>query len=70
MTQTQTLRARQKLLDRLPLTGEVLRGPLLEQGVPPQSGAARTSSGMPSSAGSRRIIRGPSLVRSEPALDL
>jgi hypothetical protein len=33
MTQTQTLRARQKLLDRLPLTGEVLRGSLLERRV-------------------------------------
>jgi hypothetical protein len=33
MTRTQALRARQKLLDRLPLTGEILRGSLLERRV-------------------------------------
>jgi hypothetical protein len=33
MTQEQTLRARKKLLDRLPLTGEILRGSLLERTV-------------------------------------
>lgn len=31
--QEQTLRARQKLLDRLPVTGEILRGSLLERTV-------------------------------------
>jgi hypothetical protein len=33
MTQEQALRARQKLLDRLPLTGEILRGSLVERTV-------------------------------------
>jgi hypothetical protein len=33
MTLEQTLRARQKLLDRLPVTGEILRGSLLERTV-------------------------------------
>jgi hypothetical protein len=33
MTQRQTLRARQKLLDRLPLSGEILRGSLVERRV-------------------------------------
>ena len=33
MTLEQTLRARQKLLDRLSLTGEILRGSLLERTV-------------------------------------
>jgi hypothetical protein len=33
MTQEQTLRARRKLLDRLPLTAEILRGSLLERTV-------------------------------------
>jgi Family of unknown function (DUF6788) len=33
MTQEQNLRARQKLLDRLPLTGEILRGSLVERTV-------------------------------------
>lgn len=33
MTHEQTLRARQKLLDRLHLTGEILRGSLLERRV-------------------------------------
>jgi Family of unknown function (DUF6788) len=33
MTPKQTLRARQKLLDRLPVTGEILRGSLLERTV-------------------------------------
>jgi hypothetical protein len=33
MTQEQALRARQKLLDHLPLTGEILRGSLLERRV-------------------------------------
>lgn len=33
MTQKRALRARQKLLDRLPLTGEILRGSLLERRV-------------------------------------
>jgi len=33
MTQKQALRARQKLLDRLPITGEILRGSLLERRV-------------------------------------
>ena len=33
MTHKQTLRAREKLLDRLPLTGEILRGSLLERSV-------------------------------------
>jgi hypothetical protein len=33
MIQEQSLRARQKLLDRLPLTGEILRGSLLERRV-------------------------------------
>jgi hypothetical protein len=33
MTRKQALRARQKLLDRLPLTGEILRGSLLERRV-------------------------------------
>lgn len=31
--QEQTLRARQKLLDRLPVTGEILRGSLLQRTV-------------------------------------
>ena len=33
MTHKQTLRAREKLLDRLSLTGEILRGSLLERTV-------------------------------------
>jgi hypothetical protein len=33
MTQEQALRARQKLLDRLTVTGEILRGSLLERRV-------------------------------------
>ena len=33
MTHKQTLRAREKLLDQLPLTGEILRGSLLERTV-------------------------------------
>jgi hypothetical protein len=33
MTLEQALRARQKLLDRLPVTGEILRGSLLERTV-------------------------------------
>ena len=33
MTQEQALRARQKLLERLPLTAEILRGSLLERRV-------------------------------------
>lgn len=33
MTQAQALRARQKLLDRLPVTGEILRGSLLARTV-------------------------------------
>jgi hypothetical protein len=33
MTQGQTLRARQKLLERLQLTGEILRGSLIERRV-------------------------------------
>jgi hypothetical protein len=33
MTLEQTLRARQKLLDRLPVSGEILRGSLLERTV-------------------------------------
>jgi hypothetical protein len=33
MTQTRALRARRKLLDRLPLTGEIVRGSLLERRV-------------------------------------
>ena len=33
MTHEQTLRARQKLLDRLPVTAEILRGSLLERRV-------------------------------------
>jgi hypothetical protein len=33
MTQEQILRARQKLLERLQLTGEILRGSLIERRV-------------------------------------
>lgn len=33
MTHERSLRARQKLLDRLPLTGEILRGSLLQRRV-------------------------------------
>jgi hypothetical protein len=33
MTQEQALRARQKLLERLPVTGEILRGSLIERRV-------------------------------------
>ena len=33
MTQKEALRARQKLLDRLPVTGEILRGSLIERRV-------------------------------------
>ena len=40
MNRNRTLRARQKLIDHLPVTGELLRGTLLERIVPSSHRAA------------------------------
>lgn len=45
MTQTQILQRRQKLLERLPVTGEILRGALLERTVRHSSGCAKCARG-------------------------
>jgi hypothetical protein len=45
MTQRQVLRRRQKLLERLPVSGEILRGALLERTVRHSSGCAKCARG-------------------------
>ena len=45
MIREQALRARQKLLDRLPVSGEILRGSLLERVVRHTSGCAKCARG-------------------------
>jgi uncharacterized protein DUF6788 len=46
MRQTQIMQRRQKLLDRLPVTGEILRGSLLERTIRNhKSGCAKCASG-------------------------
>jgi len=45
MIREKTLRARQKLVDELPVTGELLRGSLLERTVRHTSGCAKCARG-------------------------
>ena len=45
MIREQTLRARQKLVSKLPITGEMLRGTLLERTVRHTSGCPKCASG-------------------------